>query len=314
MRAFYRAYGLRVGSAVPLPFDSLPAPPQDVDVTVRLGAVPAGLPGSDTIRKAQWQARPGVFLLAVEGVARYLVEGGRDVTVAPLGGDDADVAAFLANAPFAVLLQQRGVLTLHASSVMAGDGAALLLGDSGAGKSSLAAALVERGFPLIADDVTGIVAGADGCATALPGFASLRLWADTLDQLRWRDRGESRLRQGMDKYWMPVEQACTAPLPVRAAFVLKANESNAVAIEPMPEREAFSLLWRNTHRWRAMGAIGKAKTRFRTVAAIAQRVPVAVATRPRHPFLLDALADGVAAQLRTGTSASVSRPPGLAVA
>ena len=298
MRAFYRAYGLRVSSAVPLPFDSLPAPPQDV--------------GRDTIRKAQWQARPGVFLLAVDGVARYLVEGGRDVTVASLG-DDADVAAFFANAPFAVLLQQRGVLTLHASSVMAGDGAALLLGGSGAGKSSLAAALVERGFPLIADDVTGIVAGADGRVTALPGFASLRLWADTLDQLRWRDRGESRLRQGVDKYWMPLEQACTAPLPVRAAFVLKANESNVVGIDPVHERDAFSLLWRNTHRARAMAAIGKTQTRFRTVGAMAQHVPVAVATRPRQPFLLDALADRVAAQLRAGTSASAS-PPRLAVA
>ena len=293
MQAAYRAYGLRVSSEVPLPFDSLPAPVQDADVTVRLGAVPAELPGSDTVRKARWQARPGVFLIEVEGVARYLVEGGRDITVAPLGGDDADVAAFFANAPFAVLLQQRGVLTLHSSSVATGAGAALLLGESGVGKSSLAAALVERGFPLIAD--------ADGCVTALPGFASLRLWADTLDEMRWRGRGESKMRQSMDKYWMPVERARATPLPVHAAFVLKANGSN-VGIDPMPELDAFSLLWSNTHRARAMGAIGKTQTRFRTVAATAQRVPVAVATRPRHPFLLDALADRVAALLPAGTS------------
>ena len=308
MQAAYRAYGLRVSSAVPLPFDSLPAPVQDADVTVRLGAVPAELPGSDVVRKARWQARPGVFLIEVEGVARYLVEGGRDITVAPLGGDDADIAAFFANAPFAVLLQQRGVLTLHSSSVATGGGAALLLGESGVGKSSLAAALVERGFPLIADDVTGLVADANGRVTALPGFASLRLWADTLDEMRWRGRGESKMRQSMDKYWMPVERARATPLPVHAAFVLKANGSN-VGIDPMPERDAFSLLWSNTHRARAMGAIGKTQTRFRTVAAMAQRVPVALATRPRHPFLLDALADRVAAQLDAETS--ISPPPRL---
>ena len=309
MPAFYRAYGLRVRSEVPLPFDSLPAPVQDADVTVRLGDIPAELPGSDVVRKVRWQARPGVFLIKVEGVARYLVEGGRDITVAPLGGDDADIAAFFANALFAVLLQQRGVLTLHSSSVATGAGAALLLGESGVGKSSLAAALVERGFPLIADDVTGLVADADGRVTALPGFASLRLWADTLDEMRWRGRGESKMRQSMDKYWMPVERARATPLPVHAAFVLKANGSN-VDIDPMPERDAFSLLWRNTHRARAMGAIGKTQTRFRTVAAMAQRVPVAVATRPRHPFLLDALADRVAALLPAASfsRASVAGP------
>ena len=313
MQAFYRAYGLRVNSAVPLPFDSLPAPPRDADVTVRLGAVPSKLSGLGTVRRALWQARPGVFLMEVEGVARYLVEGGREVAVAPLGGDDADVAAFLAGTPFTALLQQRGVLTLHAASVATDHGAVLLLGRSGIGKSSLAAALVERGFPLIADDVTG-VAVADDRAMALPAFASLRLWADTLDKMRWRGRGESKVRQGADKYWMPVERACAVPLPVRAAFALKANESNVVGIDPMSKRDALSLLWGNTHQAWAMDAIGKTQTRFHTVAAMARRVPVTLATRPRHPFLLDALADRVAALLGTGASPSASPPPKPAVA
>ena len=75
----YRAYGLHVRSAVPLPFGSLPEPskaaPSVPDVTVRLGAVPATLPaGPGHVTHTNiWQARPGAFLMHVEGVARYLV-------------------------------------------------------------------------------------------------------------------------------------------------------------------------------------------------------------------------------------------------
>ena len=128
MPAFCRAYGLRVCSAVPLPFDALPAPLQDVDV-----------------------------------------------------------AAFLAK--HAVHRPAATARAAHAARRQRGDrprrGAAR---EERNRQSSLAAALVERGFPLIADDVTGI-AVADGRKTALPASASLPLWADTLEQMRWQGRG-----------------------------------------------------------------------------------------------------------------------------
>ncbi len=94
----------------------------------------------------------------------------------PLGTDDGDVVAFFASSPFTALLQQRGVATLHAAAVATEAGAVMLLGRSGIGKSSLAAALVERGYPLLADDVTGVMLDAGGRPVALPAFAHQRLW------------------------------------------------------------------------------------------------------------------------------------------
>ena len=119
-------------------------------------------------RTNRWQARPGAFLMRVEDIARYLVTGGRDMLVDPLGTDDGEVVAFFASSPFTALLQQRGVATLHAASVATKAGAVLLLGRSGIGKSSLAAALVERGYPLLADDVTGVTLDAGGRPVVLP--------------------------------------------------------------------------------------------------------------------------------------------------
>ena len=297
----YRAYGLRIRSAVALPFDPLPEPSASApDVTVRLGAVPGTLPGGPAGRSLfppHWQARPGAFLMHVEGVVRYLATGGRDVLIEPLGADAGGVADFFPGTPFTALLQQRGVATLHAAAVATGAGAVLLLGRSGIGKSSLAAALVERGWALLADDVTGVAPDAGGRALALPGFSRQRLCAHTLDEMGWRGRARSRVRDGVEKYWTPAQRVCAAPLPVRAAFVLAVADRPEVGIEPMPPNLAFRVLRHNTHRRRAMEAMGERPAHFRALAAMARQAPVARVTRPRHPFLLDALADRVEAYL-----------------
>lgn len=303
----YRAYGLHLRSAIPLPFDPWPeADAAEPDVAVRLGTVPAELPdgpGSVT-RTALWQARPGAFRMEVEEVARYLVTGGRDVHVEPLRGSEDDVASFFANSPFTVLLQQRGVLTLHAAAVKTEAGAALLLGASGIGKSSLAAALVERGYPLVADDVTGVVPDAEGRPMASPAFARQRLWAHTLDEMGWRGRVQRRVRANMDKYWLPAQLAGIEPLPVCAALVLTGGDH--FAIEPVPLEAAFWLLCTYTHRRRMMVALGQRRAHFAAAIALARRVPVARVTRPSQPFLLDELADRVAAYLRDAPTGSAS--------
>ena len=297
----YRAYGLHVRSAVALPFDPLsPKPSSAPDLTVRLGAVPRTLPAdADQMTKGPiWQARPGAFLIELEGVVRYLVTGGTDILVAPLG-DAGDVASTFVSAALAPCLQQRGVATLHAAAVASQAGAVLLLGPSAVGKSSLAAALVERGHALLADDVTGVALDAGGRPLALPAFPRQKLWAQTLDKMDWRGQAGARVRQGLEKHWVEPERYCAEPQPVCAAVALTVGIGAEIDIEPLSCGAAFWQLTENTHRKRALDAIGGTAGHFRTVTALARRVPMLLATRPRHPFTLEALAARVDAQLRT---------------
>ena len=242
-----------------------------------------------------WQARPGVFLMEVEGVARYRIADGRDVRIEPLGGDPADIAAFFMGL-WAVLLQQRGVVTLHAAAIGTTAGAVLLLGRSGHGKSSLAAALVERGYALLADDVTGLVTCA-GRATALPSFANLRLWKQTLEKMHPSPEVLSRVRQGLEKYWVKASSACARALPVYAAIVLTPSRRADIRMAPVPPNDAFWLLCEQTHRRRALHAMGQRPALFRVATAVARQVPVMRAWRPRHPFLLEELANHVEAYM-----------------
>lgn len=305
----YRAYGLRIRSDVALPFDPLPDSPASApDVVVRLGIVPATLPGGlgNLTRTPFWQARPGAFLMHIEGVVRYLVTGGRHVLIEPLGGDDARIADIVAGSVFTFVLQQRGVVTLHAAAIATEAGALLLCGRSGIGKSSLAATLVERGYPLLSDNMAGVVRAAGGRPMVLPAFARQRLSAHVVEEMHWRDRIQSRVRQGVEKYWIPAQRACATPAPVSAAFVLTASDRPDIGTEPGPPGRAFWLLWNNTHRRRAMGAMGERHVHFRVLTEMARHVPVVLVRRPRRPFLLDALADRIDALLREAGPAAGS--------
>ena len=306
----YRAYGLHMRSAVALPFDPLqPKPSSAPDLTVRLGAVPRTLPAGpgQTTRSTIWQARPGTFLIELEGVARYLATDGRDILVEPLG-DAGDVASTFVSAALAPCLQQRGVATLHAAAVAGQGGAVLLLGPSAVGKSSLAAALVERGHALLADDVTGVALDAGGQPLALPAFPRQKLWAQTLDRMDWRGKAGARVRRGLDKHWTDPERHCAEPQPMLAAVALAVGAGAEIDIEPLSCGDAFWALTENTHRKQALDAMGGTTGHFRAVAALAQRVPMLLATRPRHPFTLEALAARVDAQLRTLQLTASLRP------
>ena len=295
----YGAYGLRLCSAIALPFDPLPGPSAEPDVTVRLGAVPATLPAGpgNVTRTPIGEARSGAFVMLIEGVARYLVTDGRDVLIEPLEGDDDVVGLFCVGLPFTTLLQQRGVATLHAAAVATEAGAVLLLGRSGIGKSSLAAALVERGYPLLADDVTGVALDAGGRPVALPALLPQRLWTHTLDKMKWRPRAYAKIRRDVEKYWVRAERHCATPLPVRAAFVLNSEERPDIAIESVSPSVAFWTLWRYTHCRRVMDAMGQRPAHFRAVTTMAWSVPLGRVVRPKHPFLLEALTDRIEAHL-----------------
>lgn len=84
---------------------------------IRYGVVPAILA---TVKKTgvRFQAAPGQLLLTVDGVARCLVQDGKEIIVegAPESDDDS-LRLFLLGSTLGALLQQRGMLTLHSSAI-----------------------------------------------------------------------------------------------------------------------------------------------------------------------------------------------------
>ena len=126
--------------------------------------------------------RSGGYLVEAGDLGAFeILPGGGEIrqVVATTAADPATLVELALGPPLALALALRRRWCLHASGTLfaAGDGvfrAALFLGDSGLGKSTLAGAF---GAERIADDIVPVAAGRDG-AMVFPRFPQLKLRAE----------------------------------------------------------------------------------------------------------------------------------------
>ena len=88
-----------------------------------------------------------------------------------------DAATYLLGPILGLLLRLRGVTCLHASAVAFADHAIAFVGSEGAGKSTTAALMAQKGCAVISDDVVALVER-DGSFYVYPAYPYLCLWPD----------------------------------------------------------------------------------------------------------------------------------------
>jgi hypothetical protein len=303
----YQASGLVIASPLFCP-ELAPADAAPY-ITFRLGSVPDDLPLPRT-EGVVFQARPGQFLLKIDDVARYLVEGGQSVTIDPApGASEAAVRLFLLNTVLAVLLLQRGgLLPLHASSLRTERGAVLFAGHSGAGKSTLAAEFLRRGWTLLSDDLAPLeLPHGNGQAAVMvwPVFPQLKLWADAARHLGYVLEGLVRVRPEEEKYSVPAAGGFSpAPVPLRAAYVLTTHSRPEVTLQALSPAERFKVLTRRTAGMPFVEGLGLRAAHFQMISALAPRLPLTRVLRPDGGLSVTAVADAVEAHLATPAAAA----------
>lgn len=302
----YRAFGMAIRSALPLPAAELrqeSAP----DVEVVFARTPDAVTGA--VRTDAWfQAAPGRLLLTIAGVARYLVEAGRSITIEPdVTTSDDEVRVFLLGSAFGALLHQRGVPVLHGSAIDIGGEAVAFLGSAGAGKSTLAAALERRGFPVLTDDLCVIAPGQR--PSLEPGLRRTKLKPDSLEQLGIRPDALTLVDRRTEKRAVPVRRRHPqAPVPIRKIYELRTWERDEIVITPLRGTEKFDAVMRHTYRLCFIEGLGVQASHFRQALALAGGVDLSAVHRPARPFRLRELADRIAADLRQVPAA----PAGIA--
>lgn len=116
-----------------------------------------------------------------------------------------------------LLRQVEGKLGLHGASVATKDGAVVIVGASGDGKSTLAAALCARGAELLADDATAIDRTDD--SWVVPPFEDTH-WLDAAARERIGLHGEGETDASPEKVAVPASRVARAPSPARSVIVL----------------------------------------------------------------------------------------------
>lgn len=133
---------------------------------------------------------------------------------------DVRVARLLALGPgLAGLLTLRGQPVLHGNTVRVPGGDVVLTGPGGVGKSTLTAALLQRGAGLVADDLAVLDPTDDG-ACVRPGFGRVKLWDDAVHHLGIDPNVLPRVHPEHDKRGLTVPVVDAAG-PLAAIAVLR---------------------------------------------------------------------------------------------
>jgi hypothetical protein len=278
---FYYISGLSVSSEIALPgVIGASGDRGRADVTIRRRPVPATLENVSASRR-NWQIAGKQFLLNVPKVARFLVTDGQEIAFeAERGGDDADIPLFILGRVFGILLHQRERIALHASAVRVNGKAILFCGSSGAGKSTLAAALAQRGYPLVTDDFCTLTADGSGLPIVHPNGRQLKLWAQAIEQLDLAQRRGERVRASLEKFYVEPSEVITEPLALGAVYALReARPPHRPGIERLKAADAAAVLRQSAYRPKLLKPMGQKTNYFHAAAIVANKAGIFYLTR-----------------------------------
>lgn len=326
--ARYRTSGLVIDSEIPLPgLDPAGAP----------GAVEDGPPlhialGAPTEQphRTDWYcvADDGGFRIAADA-ARFLVRfeeladllitrDGRSVTLAPV----ADLAPstlhhLICDHAVPLALARRGQPVLHGSAVQLADGSVVaFVGESGRGKSTLAASFLAAGAGLVTDDCAPLRHPPGEPPLVVPSYGSLRLF-DAAARLIGAEGVGAEVAHYTDKLRIDIEalgfRRCPQPAALAAVFVVEEPPSLPMAslsmapLEALPLAAAFQTLTR--HAFHLVEPGGQSGPVFAAFARLAAEVPVYPLAYPRRLDVFPALHRLIAQTL----GVAITPSPGAAV-
>jgi hypothetical protein len=265
----YNVFGLTLQSEIGLP-ELFPGPSRAaVDVTIRVGDV-QGKPA----------VTPEEIRLVLPEVASYLITGGKEIVVDPVPGcSERNIRLFLLGSALGGILHQRGLLPLHANAIEIDGRAIAFMGHSGAGKSTMAAWFLDRGYRVLADDVCVVTSGANGRPLVHRGIPRLRLWREAIVESGRSVEDYELAFDDMDKFNVPTPRPeDSRPIPLNHLYLLEKAEADQ-AVRQLEGIEAVDALVANTYRGGYVGPIGGTKRHLLACLDLVRQAPIFAARR-----------------------------------
>lgn len=293
----YIAFGLHIRSALVLPdlaeADATAASGAP-DVTIRLGEVPV-LEG----RQQRWLGVDD-FILAVRP-ARYRIRTGSEIIVDPLpDGAPSELIIFLLGSAMAALCLQRDLWAFHANAFVLDGHAVAVAGRPGAGKSTLAALLHDRGYEVLCDDLCVCRIDDHGDGWTWPGISRLKLLPDALAATGRHKHAHGQVGGPVEKYHVALPPiARKAPYPLRRIYLLDGPETAGNGgFQRLAPEPAIGALIAQTYRQHQVYDSGRRLAQFRWAVAAAQRLSVFRMRLPRGVDVFEESANLLIAHLR----------------
>jgi hypothetical protein len=226
---------------------------------------------------------------------------GRRITCHALDGVSSEtLSTYLITQALSCALVQQGIEPLHATVAVIDGEAVALLGNCGHGKSSLGAAFLKAGHPLLTDDllVLSHVKSPSDLLVAQPGPPRIKLFPEIAGELLSARRAGVRMNPETNKLILPLSKGehCATAVPLRAIYVLNQpavrRSSQRISIRMLSSRRACLELIANTFNL-IITDTARLKRQFEWAARLATMIPVKSLSYPRDLAQIGNVVDAI---------------------
>lgn len=293
----YHIYDLYLSSTFPLP-GLRPHSTDNVELWI---TDQEKIPPFEVIYKEGWmyedflfiQIGPQGIILLIKDICRIWLKESHTLVIEPnLGIDLEEAKVYLLGSGITLYMINQGHFTLHAGTVTDGVNCISFMGDSGAGKSTTCTYFIDRGYSLLADDVSLVTLSRGAAPLVWPALPLLKLWPDSLNQLQRDPERLPLVVYNENKRWLSVKDAFSRKdnAMLSCIFLLEPNETiSRATISRLTGKESFDAIASNIYRSEAVTWLGQTANHFQFCTQLAQQVPVFRLQRPNEPFDLESI-------------------------
>jgi len=235
-----------------------------------------------------WQMNQDEFAMQVEGVGTFYARDGNEVEYSPVPGASREsLELYLNGSVYGAILHQRKILPLHGSSFLYEGKGIMLCGEAGAGKSSLTASFCLDGAEFLTDDVTPIIF--NGSSPYIWAMSDrIKLWSDTVKQLKMDSEVMKRINPGTDKYYYTINGAEGETFRLSLIFILRSADMVSVACKEVNGSNKFEALRNEIYRFEYLNGMPENNAvYFRNIIDVSSSVKVYEIKRPGRIQVLD---------------------------
>jgi hypothetical protein len=307
----YGVYGITLRSQIPLALPEYPsAGLAEIELQMRgpdyFSEAIAGTP-LESSRFSTYQyahLKSGESYVRWEGVGEFLVSGdGRRITCGRMReSHEESFQVYLLGQALSFALVRCGFEPFHATCIVVNGEAVAFLGDSGFGKSSLAAYFLNVGDRLLTDDLLLLQERPEGFL-AFPGPPRIKLLPDMARKYLGGVDGGVPMNPRTPKLILPLNgnRICDSPVILRAIYELSPphdmKDGQEVEFESLSSREAFVELSCNTFNYVILDS-DRTHRQLKETARIANTVPVKRLLHPRSLGVLPLVRQAILEDLR----------------
>lgn len=290
---FYKLYGLNIKSDFYLSelshseFNNL----SNIDVNIINGTCPKTIEDIK-VSNYYYTVSNNEAMFSPDDCGKYYISNGNTIIIEPIENPNYEhLKAYLLSRSFAILLFQRNKVALHGSAILFDDKVYAFCGRSGAGKSSLSAALTIEGYKMLSDDLSVLEFDNNNKPLVHSGFAQHKLCADTMEYFNISSDSLTKVDHHVNKFGIPtdnyfINESYPLSIIIEITVDYKNENNNVVTINELTGQEKLQAIFRNTFKPEMMTDIGLNPHYLKQCLNTAKNIKVFKLTRPRGIFTL----------------------------